>query len=254
VAHSTGEIYQTAWHGQQPYNAKEEVRLRKACDMMQSDAKSCNLSRRYRVLDIGCGVGPLRKWLPEEKFEIDGLDFCAEALDLARKNYDHCILVDAETSWPTDHGQYDAVHAGAILEHVVDWHAPLNQATNVLADDGLLVISTPNLCYWKAFRKLVRGRQPHWTANMEHLHVYAPRFLKDLLTLHGFEVLDMTADRLGISWIDRNDRVCHKLACAGSVLILSARLRKRVRIEDISRACQHPNHVKLKMHSIEVLE
>lgn len=50
------------------------------------------------------------------------------------------------------------------MEHVPAWHARLSQANTALRDGGLLVVAIPNLRYWKALRRLLRGRGrgPEW--------------------------------------------------------------------------------------------
>ena len=78
---------------------------------------------------------------------------------IAARNYDKCEVADIEEPWPVEPASFDGLHAGAILEHVVNWHAPLNSANRALRDDGLIVVSVPNLRYWKEVRKLIVGKQ-----------------------------------------------------------------------------------------------
>jgi len=246
-------IYVNAWHGDQPYDAKEAVRLERACEMFIAHADTLTLDRRYRLLDIGCGIGPLRRWLDAERFEIVALEISEEAAELARRNYDDCTVGDVEEPWPVEAGSFDGVHAGAIMEHVVNWHRPLNHANVALADGGQLVISTPNLRYWKEISRLIRGRQPHWIKHMAHLHGYTPKFLKKLVTLHGFEVTAFQADRVNLpllKWCDR--KMSRWFAGIGSVMILAAVRKRRVRIEHEDLAHTFPSNTPVGMDAIEV--
>ncbi len=248
------QVYEQAWHADIPYDEKEVVRLIKACELIRRHADELEPPRRYNLLDVGCGVGPLRKWLPENEFNITGLELSEAAAVVARKNYDACEVADVETPWPVEPESFDGVHAGAIMEHVLDWHAPLNHANTALRDGGLIVVAVPNLRYWKEIRRLIRGRQPHWLTDMQHLHGYTPKFLKTLVSLHGFEVIGFEADRVNLPLMPRRNRwIERRFARIGSVLILSARLIRRVRVEDDSRTEQFDNHKPVAMRSIEIM-
>lgn len=246
-------INATAWHGEEPYDAKETVRLRRVCELLSEHAQG-RQGQRVDLLDVGCGVGPLRQFLPVEAFRIVGLEISEEAAALARRNYDACEVCDVERPWPLEPASHDAVHAGAVMEHVLDWHAPLNQANVALRDGGVLVIAVPNLRYWKEIRRLIRGRQPHWLQCMKHVHGYTPKFLKALVGIHGFEPICMEADRVNLPWPGGNSRWARRrFAGWGSVLILVSRLVRRVRVEDRDRAVEFSDHKPVACRSIEVL-
>jgi SAM-dependent methyltransferase len=242
--------YADAWHGHQTYDARELIRLEKAARIVASLAFPPD--RRCDLLDIGCGVGPLRQYLPVEKFRIVGTDISPPAAEQARQHYDDCLVGDVEESWPLPPASFDAVHAGAVLEHVLDWHAPLNGANRVLRDGGLLVLTVPNLRYWKEVRRLLRGKQPHWLTSMKHLHGYTPRFLQSLVELHGFAIEGMEADRVNLPLLPDSRWLCRHLAGVGSVLILWARVSRRVRVENDGRAGEFPGCKPVSMRSIEV--
>jgi SAM-dependent methyltransferase len=244
--------YVRTWRADHGYDDRELVRLGKACRAIRSYARH-GAARRCDVLDVGCGVGPLRQFLAREDFRIVGMDLSPELVAVAGQNYDEGLVADATGRWPFDDASFDAVNLGALMEHVPDWHAPLNQANRVLREGGLLVISVPNLRYWKEIRRLLQARQPHWLMDMQHVHAYTPRFLRDLVVLHGFEVLSLEADRLNIPLPGgKSDWLCRRLAGWGSVMILSARLGRRTRVEDCSRTEQFPRYKPVALRSIEV--
>jgi len=244
-----------AWHGEQAYDEAETIRLRRACEFVREHREGLRLDRRYDLLDVGCGIGPLRRWLDAEWFRIAGLEISEAAAEVARTHYDACEVCDVESPWPVASGSFDGVHAGAVLEHVLDWHAPLNHANRALHDGGLLVVSVPNLRYWKEIRRLLGGRQPHWLKDMKHVHGYTPAFLRELIGIHGFEVRRVEADRVNLPLVPKGSRwACRRWASWGSVLILAARLVRRVRVEDHARTAEFPNHRKVACRAIEILQ
>lgn len=248
------EYYDAAWHGENPYDDKEVVRLERAAALIREDADARRLSRPL-VLDIGCGIGPLRRWLPADRFEIAGLEWSEDAARVSRGHYDRCLVGSVEARWPFDDAVADAIHAGAILEHVFDWHAPLNEANRVLRDGSRLVVSVPNLRYWKEIKRLIRGKQPHWMSEMLHIHAYTPRFLQNLLILHGFAIDVVEADRVNFPLLPKNALwVKRRFAGFGSVLIVAAKKVRRVQVEDRSRAARYPKSKDVGMRSIEVLD
>jgi SAM-dependent methyltransferase len=248
------KLYEKAWHAEKPYDRKEIIRLVKACELIRRHCEDLWAGRRYDLLDVGCGVGPMREWLPAERFNITGLEISETAAAAARENYDACEVADVEATWPVEPAGFDGIHAGAILEHVADWHAPLNHANTALRDGGLLVVAVPNLRYWKEIRRLIRGRQPHWLTDVQHLHGYTPKFLTTLVSLHGFEVFSLEADRVNLPLLPNRSRwVTRRFAGIGSVLILAGRLTRRVRVEDDSRADEFPNHKPVALRSIEIM-
>lgn len=239
--------------GEYAYNDVETIRLAAACDMVRQDAERLGCAERYELLDVGCGIGPLRQWLPAERFCISGLELSPEAIAIARRRYDDCRMLDVEGGWPVKDRSVDAVHAGAVLEHLMDWHTPLNEANRVLRDDGLLVLSVPNLRYWKEIRKLICNKQPHWLRQMGHLHGFSPSFLRQLIELHGFTVIDVQADRINLPLMPRRSRLgCRLLAGWGAVLIVTARLSRRALVVDRAMAHVYPEHAPRSLRAIEV--
>jgi len=176
------------------------------------------------------------------------------AAAIAAGHYDACHVADLTEPWPVEAGSFDGVHAGAVLEHVPDWHVVLNRANSALTEGGLLVVTVPNLRYWKEIRRLLTGRQPHWLREMGHVHGFTPRFLRELVVLHGFEVTHLEADRVNLPLLvgplERWAR--RRLAGLGSVMILRARLARRVRVEDRSLAHLFPDHKPVDLRAIEI--
>ena len=111
-------INKSAWHAEDGYDEGERVRLSRACEFIQTHAPHATCDdRQCAVLDIGCGVGPLREWLGSDRFNITGMEISPEAAAEARNRYDACLVADIETAWPVEAETFDAVHAGAKHTH-----------------------------------------------------------------------------------------------------------------------------------------
>lgn len=113
-----------------------------------------------RVLDLGCGRGGVGWRLTQDRidkadlglFTVYGVDASPKALAVARERLHGAFAFDLnypgeawqEQSWYQP-GTYDCVILADILEHLVDpWHA-LELVKPLLAPDGVVVASVPNL-------------------------------------------------------------------------------------------------------------
>ncbi len=219
-----------AWHIEDGYNEHEKIRFAIACKFIRQYVSS---SKIVNIFDVGCGIGPLREWLVRDTYNIVGLEISEDAAEQAKVNYNDCLVGDVEEAWNVPAMSLDVVHAGAVLEHVIDWHAPLNHANKALKGDGILVISVPNIRNWSTIRSLLRGKQPHWLKDMKHLHGYTPNHMINLLECHGFELLDIEADNVRFPFLPRQlGWIRRKFPKWGNVVIIAARLKQRLRIED----------------------
>ncbi|NML94406.1 bifunctional 2-polyprenyl-6-hydroxyphenol methylase/3-demethylubiquinol 3-O-methyltransferase UbiG [Novosphingobium olei] len=100
-----------------------------------------------RALDVGCGAGLLAEPLARLGGAVTGVDAAEENITVAREHA-------AATGLAIDyrHGEigglglsgFDLVTSMEVIEHVADKAAFLAALAATLADDGLMVLSTPN--------------------------------------------------------------------------------------------------------------
>jgi SAM-dependent methyltransferase len=121
-------------------------------------------------------------------------------------------------------GYFDVVHASHLIEHLNNPHLFLNEAFRVLADDGRLFITTPNISGFQA--RLTGGR---WrSAIFDHLYLFSKQTLVSLLNDSGFEVEGIStwgglAAGLAPPWLKKAaDFLAKRLGC-GDVMIVRAK-------------------------------
>jgi len=101
-----------------------------------------------RILDIGCGDGKFTVLIGKacKAKEVYGVDISERGIEMARKKGIKAFRVDVdEESLPFENNYFDAIYAGAIIEHLFDPDHFLNEIYRVLKPEGLLVLDTPNL-------------------------------------------------------------------------------------------------------------
>jgi SAM-dependent methyltransferase len=114
-----------------------------------------------RVLDLGCGVGT---WVPGLRAQgaraVFGVDASPAVEPVASSRYDRvCITSIEEFDIAVVGGPCDLLVASDVLEHLQDPWRTLCRAREWVTADGRLVVSVPNLRYWRVVRELlVRGR------------------------------------------------------------------------------------------------
>lgn len=126
-----------------------------------------------RVLDLGCGVGYGALLMATRALIVTAVDYDEETIFYAKMFFGNpsinYMLADVEAEeWTFPWGQYNAVTAFEIIEHLKNPEVFLEKCHNELAPRGLLFISTPivkidngfhkHFFSEKTFRELVEGR------------------------------------------------------------------------------------------------
>eukprot|EP01032_Pedospumella_encystans_P005954 gene5954-7114_t len=97
-----------------------------------------------RILDAGCGSGPLSEALRAQGAAVTGFDVSAGMVDLARRRLgDEADLhvADLDAPLPFTDAQFDDVVASLVLHYIEDWSTPLDELRRVLRPGGRLIAS-----------------------------------------------------------------------------------------------------------------
>lgn len=97
-----------------------------------------------RVLDAGCGSGPLSAALRDRGAVVTGIDASAGMLELARRRLGEDAdlrRVDLREPLPFGDGVFDDVVASLVLHYLEDWGPTLAEIRRVLRPGGRLIAS-----------------------------------------------------------------------------------------------------------------
>jgi SAM-dependent methyltransferase len=97
-----------------------------------------------RVLDAGCGAGPLLAELRDRGAEVSGFDPSAGMLELARRRLGpdaDLRIADLNDPLPYPDAAFDDVIASLVLHYLEDWAPALAELQRVLEPGGRLLIS-----------------------------------------------------------------------------------------------------------------
>ncbi|MGW7362248.1 class I SAM-dependent methyltransferase [Streptomyces sp. NPDC054841] len=97
-----------------------------------------------RILDAGCGSGPLSAALRDRGATVTGIDASAGMLALARRRLGDDValhVVDLSDRLPFAGSEFDDVVASLVLHYLEDWEPTLAEIRRVLRPGGRLIAS-----------------------------------------------------------------------------------------------------------------
>jgi ubiquinone/menaquinone biosynthesis C-methylase UbiE len=97
-----------------------------------------------RVLDAGCGSGPLSAVLNDRGADVTGVDVSVGMLAIAKRRLGDEValhVVDLKDPLPFDDGAFDIVTASLVLHYLEDWGPTLAEFRRVLRPGGRLIAS-----------------------------------------------------------------------------------------------------------------
>jgi 2-polyprenyl-6-hydroxyphenyl methylase/3-demethylubiquinone-9 3-methyltransferase len=153
-----------------------------------------------RAADVGCGAGLLAEPLARLGAAVTGVDPAPENIEAARA---HALCQGLAIDYRVGSvealaGPYDLVTSLEVIEHVADARAFVQGLADALAEDGLLVLSTPNRSSLSRLMLITlgegSGRIPRGTHDWEKF--LCPDELCALLRDSGLEIVDCT----GLAW------------------------------------------------------
>ena len=200
-----------------------------------------------RVLDVGCGTGSVTTIANREKHNnVYGIEPDPARAKVARSRGIEVFEGYLTDGYLVGREKFDVIMFADVLEHIAEPSTLLRIAAKGLKDDGLLLVSVPNVAHWSVRYDLMRGRFEYTEVGIKdatHLRWFTSTTITNLLQREGFEVLECKQsagvdlpdyhNRLPWKWIPGRIRrlIIHALTFALPLLfgcqhVLRARIRK----------------------------
>ncbi|MBD8078355.1 methyltransferase domain-containing protein [Cellulosimicrobium arenosum] len=126
------------------YDAENASSLLNACYERPAMVRLAGDVRGHRILDAGCGSGPLSAELRARGAIMTGLDGSPAMIELARRRLGDDVplhVADLAEPLPFADDTFDDVVASLVLHYLEDWVAPLVEIKRVLKPGGRLILS-----------------------------------------------------------------------------------------------------------------
>jgi 2-polyprenyl-3-methyl-5-hydroxy-6-metoxy-1,4-benzoquinol methylase len=141
--------------------------------------------QRRKVLDFGCGNGEFLALCAAFGFDAHGVDRSS-----ARRGNAGNLMVHAELPDAARFGPFDAITLFEVLEHLDDPASILRSLRDLLSENGILVLETPNCLGVNEISSLSDYRAIH---PLDHINAFEPD------TLQAF------AERIGFRRVERKE-------------------------------------------------
>lgn len=150
-----------------------------------------------RLLEIGCGTGATVALVKSEREVVwaGGVEISEAAAAAARAHCDRvwCASIEREEiERDIAKGSLDLILCLDVLEHLVDPWSVVKRISPLLAPDGRLIASIPNIRNWKFIRDLLfKGRFRYADAGLldrTHLRFFVRDTAIELLEVGGLKV------------------------------------------------------------------
>jgi SAM-dependent methyltransferase len=152
------------------------------------------------LLDVGCGDGDLLGHNLGRYRALLGIDVAANRTARARAlsgSSIHVQVGNVDAGLPYREGAFDVVTCAAVLEHVFDPVALVQELARVLKPSGQLIVEVPNVAFLSRRLGLLFGNLPRTAYNEPgwdggHLHYFTFDTLEQLLVATGLRITSRT--------------------------------------------------------------
>jgi 2-polyprenyl-3-methyl-5-hydroxy-6-metoxy-1,4-benzoquinol methylase len=164
-----------------------------------------SVSGRTRLLEIGCGTGDfVRRLVDDKRLEVTGSEIYLGGLAFAKRNMPEVRFIQFDVTQGIIGETFELITAFDVLEHVENDQAAICNIHDMLANDGVAIISVPQHQFmWSRLDEIVR-----------HKRRYSRSEMVGQLVGNGFEVLRATSFVFSLfplmflsRLLDRNRRV-----------------------------------------------
>ncbi len=170
--------------GYMDYDLDKEVSKKSYLNYLNVLDKYVVKQAEINMFEVGCATGFFMDLARQKGWQTEGIDISEYAVKKAREK--GLVATTAPLESYQSAKKFDAVVMQDLIEHVKDPVGVVNRAKNLLAENGLLLITTPDAgSLWaKAWGK-------HWHAFVppQHLFYFSVKNLASILEKNGFKVV-----------------------------------------------------------------
>lgn len=182
------EQYSAGYHierllGQEP-KTQEEIGQEISKNTGRAEEIVKQFGDKRKLLDIGCGAGFFIACLKGYDWDVTGIDVSEWASGFARDKLGLNVFTGGVEDVPFNE-QFDVITMYHVLEHLPNPLKTLKRVSEILANDGVLVIKGPNLA---SFDRIWHGKNWRGYDPPFDLYHFNPKTYRMMLTKAGLSI------------------------------------------------------------------
>jgi len=159
----------------------------------------------FTVLDNGCGAAVISRAIAHQGIKVVGFDLSEELLKKIQPTENLVLVTGDADKLPFEKSTFDCIICSEVLEHIIDYKPAIKEMVRVLNEDGIVIITVPNLfCYDSVegnfgiiskpitavnlFLKLIGRRPVYQYGHNMHFHKMFPWQWRRVFESHGLKV------------------------------------------------------------------
>jgi 2-polyprenyl-3-methyl-5-hydroxy-6-metoxy-1,4-benzoquinol methylase len=153
------------------------------------------LPKQSHVLELGPATGYLTRYMQKNLgCQVDAVEISPEMAEQAAPYCRQMVVADLESTDLVDRFQgrrYDRIVIADVLEHIINRRGVLRACRKLLADDGRLLVSVPNITHAAIVANLLKNRFEYTDEGLldhTHLHFFTRESIVRLLRQADFSV------------------------------------------------------------------
>lgn len=166
------------------FNLNPKVQFLSGIGTVMRDLRK--IAKGNRLLEVGIGAGEMTAVAKEYLFDVTGIDIRKAYANAVGNMLGVNVIVKDFMMYDTG-DTFDVICMGDVLEHLPEPVKALKKVHDLLRENGVLWVSTPN--FDSAYARIMKDKDPMWRV-CEHLNYFSFTSLQAVLETEGFQVVD----------------------------------------------------------------
>ncbi len=177
------KFYQN-YKGTEGYSKKKDKKIKRSLSRIKKIKKYANGNR---FLDVGCNAGYTVYAAKSLDLDAYGIELDCETVKLAKREFgDNLFKCETIQEHAKSGHHYNIIYSSEVIEHIPDPDTFIQAAADLLEQDGLLYLTTPDGNHFslpKDFTEWQDVKPP------EHIIYFSKKGIKILLEKHNFSIV-----------------------------------------------------------------